>query len=150
MSYGEPYKSGDVIGCYISLPPISKELLSKKKHSPNTNNVIKNHTKSLSLKDINKEMIVQNIEDLSPEVLSNKRVMHKRKIIRYKRRLYSETNDYLPINLPVIVQYNLKSKNSFSSSDSSSSSSNYEDIKDEMFNSKYYLFIYIFIYFFFK
>ncbi|ORX47382.1 hypothetical protein BCR36DRAFT_330813 [Piromyces finnis] len=132
MPYGDTYKSGDVIGCYISLPPISKELLSKKKHSSNPSNVGKNHTKVLSLKNVNKNMIVNSIEDLSPDILSNKRVMHKRKIIKYKRKLYSETNEYLPINLPIIVQYNLKSKMSSSTLDSSS---NFEDIKDELMNN---------------
>ena len=135
MPYGEPYRSGDVIGCYISLPSISKELLNKKNtDSSLNNNLNKSHSKSISLKDINNSMIVNKIEDLLPDVLSSKRVMHKRRIIKYKKRLYSETNDYLPINLPAIVQYNLKVKNSQISSDTIESS-NFEDIKDELMKS---------------
>jgi len=135
MPYGEPYRSGDVIGCYISLPPINKELLNKKNTKCNfNNNLNKSYSKSISLKEINNSMIVNKIEDLLPDVLSSKRVMHKRKIIKYKKRLYSETNDYLPINLPAIVQYNLKVKNSQISSDTIESS-NFEDIKDELMKS---------------
>ncbi|ORY19644.1 hypothetical protein LY90DRAFT_677079 [Neocallimastix californiae] len=138
--YGEPYKSGDVIGCYISLPSLDKNLISKLSKSnsqANNKNIHKSRYRSLSLKDINKDMIVNDVYDLPLDILSNKRVLHKRKIIKYKKRLYSETNDYLPINLPLIVQYNLKSKHSSLSSFSSdsSSSTNYEDSKDEIMNS---------------
>lgn len=151
MPYGESYKSGDVIGCYISLSSLKNNIssstssassstfslsssssssslssISNKKSNQSINSDRLVNDKSLSIKEINKDMLVKDTNELSLELLKHKsNKINSRKIIKYKRRLYAESDDYLPINLPLLVHYNLNSKTY------SSSIQNDEEIDNE-------------------
>ncbi len=92
LQYGRPYKTGDVIGCLISLPP-------RPRPPPASNR----EPEPLEAQPTSAERLITDVSELPREALNLFGHERKHPTIRIKDNIYFESPEYQSINIPPLL-----------------------------------------------
>ncbi|KAI9024112.1 hypothetical protein DFJ74DRAFT_705839 [Hyaloraphidium curvatum] len=102
VKYADAFGSGDVIGCFISLPPMAGNVVPREPAPKEEND-------GEGTGSDERPQLIHDLSKMPPESVSMFKSKRHRPAIRFRGGLFLESRDYQPINIPPLLTWMMMS-----------------------------------------